>query len=359
MRAQRQNSRRRLGAAITVLLGTLALIPGVACSVLSGGGPEPGLLPTKASPTAAASTSTSRRPLPPEVVASIHVRRTARPLSLAAVNGNLWVASQDAPDLFRIDPTTDRVVQTVDIGQVSCGQPLEAFGDLLTLPCNDSSRSVVVDGRSGSVRGTIPDSAGMNAAAGAGSLWISNYRGTALNRINPRTLKVQKTIRVESGMVAFDGRFIWSGAADQSSQANGHLAKIDTATNRVVARYRLSPMDGPYMTHAFGALWFKPFTNATMFRFDLADGRATGKPLFGWEQLNVPAQPVEAGAGSLWIRLDNATIARIDPSTRRISGLYPADPISAGGFPLVAFGSLWVVNYYTDSVWREQIRTNE
>ncbi|GAA3643464.1 NHL repeat-containing protein [Microlunatus ginsengisoli] len=355
MRAQRRNFRSRLAAAITVLLGAPALAAGTGCSLLSGG-PEPGLLPSNASPRPAASTSAS---LPPEVVASIHLQHFARPLSLAAVDGDVWVASQNAPDLFRIDPTTNRVVQTVDIRQASCGQLLEAFGDLLTMPCIDSTQSIVVDGRSGSIRGTIPDSGGMNAAAGADSLWIPNHRGTALKRINPRTLKIEKRIRVETGMVAFDGRFIWSGAADLSSQSNGHLAKIDPITNRVVARYRLSRMDGPYMTYGFGALWFKPFTNPTMYRFELASGTPTEKPVFGWEQLTAPDQPVAVGAGSLWIRRDNATIARINPSTQRISGLYPAESQSAGGIPLIAFGSLWIVNYYTDSVWREQIRPNE
>ena len=95
----------------------------------------------------------------------------------------------------------------------------------------------------------------MTAAAGDGSVWISSG-GRALNRIDPQTLKVQKVIRVGSGNVAFDGRFIWSAASDSNTgDATVQLAKVDPETNRVVANYRIPHMLTPFMTSGFGALW--------------------------------------------------------------------------------------------------------
>jgi hypothetical protein len=43
--------------------------------------------------------------------------------------------------------------------------------------------------------------------------------------------------------------------------------------------------------------------------------------------------------------------------TGRLIRRYPADPRGDGGFPAVGFGSLWVVNFHTDTVWRVRTGT--
>lgn len=350
-RGHGRHSRRRHVAAVSFVCGLLTTLA-TACD--SSVNPSPDPLPSGPSTVASASK------LPDGVVASIPVSDGAGATSLAIVDDSLWVVDYGSQKVARIDPASNRVVQMVDIGRNSCGQPLGAFGHLWTQPCPDITSTVVVDGRSGSVRGTISDAGGSAATAGAGSVWISKYGGKALKRIDPKTLKVQKVILVESGNVAFDGHFIWSAALEGGfGNANGRLAKVDPATNRVVASYRLPPMSQPFTAYGFGALWFKPIETPLLYRFDLLTGRTTSPPLDGWRPLtDFRYHSIAVGAGSLWLRLADEVVVRIDPSTNRIAGRYEADAEGRGGFPLVAFDSLWVANYTSSSVWRQQIRPN-
>ena len=193
-----------------------------------------------------------------------------------------------------------------------------------------------MDGRTGAIRGTIPDAAG-SAAAGAGSVWIPNNQGTVLNRVDPKTLKIQKVIRLHSGNVAFDGHFIWSAPAPvgEDRMAKGNLAKIDPATNSVVANYRVPPMRELSMTYGFGALWFKPPDASALYRFDVSSGRTTSTALEEWQSLtSFFDQPIAIGSGSLWLRASDGIVVRIDPSNSQVVGSYTADPSGGGGFPL-------------------------
>jgi streptogramin lyase len=315
--------------------------------------PSPSAAESSSSPTPS---TASASPLPEGVVASIAVSDTAVPTGLAAVRSSLWVVAHNGGTASRIDPTTNRVVHTVQIDQGSCGEPIEAFGDLLALPCADSASVVVVDGRSGKIRGTIRDAAG-TAVAADGSVWVGTFDGKTLQRVDPKTLKREKTIRTASGLTAFDGHFVWSAGADEHGAATGALAKVDPGSNRVVQRYSLSPMGVTFMTYGFGALWFKPIDKPELIRFETATGRSKSIPLPGWSALSqFGDQPVAVGAGSLWVRSADDRIVRINPKTYRVEGRYVADPSGGGGYPLVAFGSLWVANYGSATVWRQPIR---
>jgi hypothetical protein len=36
---------------------------------------------------------------------------------------------------------------------------------------------------------------------------------------------------------------------------------------------------------------------------------------------------------------------------------YPADPQAQGGYETIAYGSLWVMNYNDDTVWRVRLKS--
>lgn len=349
-RGGRSVTRTRVGAGIACGLLTL----GSACST-SDPSTSPNPQITNTSPAAAGPSDPPTPTLPAGVLASVSLNDNFLPVGLAAVEGSLWAPSKSLPELARIDPATNRVVQTVDIGQASCGTPLGAFGAVWTMPCSDSQSIVVVDGKSGTVRGRVENAVAAEAAAG--SVWCPTYDGTALQRIDPKTLKVRHVIDVSSGSVAFDGHFVWS--LPWTGTANDSVAKIDPATNRVAATYPLPSMDSPLMAYGHGALWLKPAGNSTLYRFDVTTGRTTKTRLDDWQELSAWGdQPPVIGASSVWIRVADGIVLRIDPSTLKATGRYAADPTGEGGYPLVAFESLWVANFGSASVWRSQIRTD-
>jgi len=64
---------------------------------------------------------------------------------------------------------------------------------------------------------------------------------------------------------------------------------------------------------------------------------------------------VVAGAGSVWVRISDTKIARIDPKTGKEIGTYPAAAAGGGGGIAVAFRSLWVANGGLGNVWRTRV----
>lgn len=108
---------RRNGAAISFVSGLTMLL--AVCSSSATPGPE--ALPS------GPSTVVSASGLPNGVVASISVSDGAGATSLAVVDDSLWVVDYESQKAARIDPESNSVVQTVDIGRGSCGLPLGAF----------------------------------------------------------------------------------------------------------------------------------------------------------------------------------------------------------------------------------------
>lgn len=360
MNAHPPGCRRPGRSSLALVCVVFAVLSGSACTWSAGS--EPGLLPSRAPsavPLPARPTTPSTPGPDAEDGAEISLPPGSHPTAMAAVYGSLWVTSDKSSTALRINPATNQVTQSVDIGQASCGQPLDANGDLLTMPCPGSTRAVVVDGRTGKIRGTVSDVGGVHAAAGAGSFWIPNRTRTALQRVDPQTLAVQKKLRVPTGMVAFDGTFIWSGSSHpRPPKDTAQLAKIDPRTDRVVARHELPTTAGAAMAYGFGALWIKAPDDDKLVRFDPITERTT-RVRVKYSDLLPPTigQPVGLGDGSLWLPLRDGTVVRLSPHTSRISGRYRAEPRGASGYPLVAFTSLWMADSSLGMLQREPIRT--
>jgi hypothetical protein len=71
--------------------------------------------------------------------------------------------------------------------------------------------------------------------------------------------------------------------------------------------------------------------------------------------LNVSNPTFLAGMGSPWVRGFGGDVYRFEAATLKPLGVYPADP-STGGFMALGFGSLWVSNLDSDSVWRVRVQ---
>lgn len=347
-RHPRRTPRQRRAAAI-MLAALLA-----ACT--TSGRHAPTGTPTTTSPTPVPTTSASDMPrLPAGVLASIGL--PSGPNGLVAAGGFVWAQTHLSTILSRIDPRTNRINGRVDLGQSACTEPLAAFGDIWLPPCDTSTSVVVVDVATAKVRGTVPDAFADSMAAGFGSVWVASYDNASIRRIDPRTLKTIARIRVPSGAIAFGDGAIWSAGINVDHATNdGRLARIDPRTNRVTARYRISVDDDTYATFAYGSLWLMGAYSPMLTRIDPRTGKQTHIRLQGWQQLSeYHDYPIATGDNALWIRINDTTVARIDPATGRVTSRYPADGDGGGGDPVVAFGSLWVSNFGSDSLWRDRL----
>jgi len=276
---------------------------------------------------------------PPQVITRITTG--ASPCEATAAGGAVWVASDGAGTLARIDPRSNRVTARVRIGGGSCA-----------------------------------------VAAGWGAVWVANYRTGQILRVDTTTRAVR---RVAVGGAPFDvivaARSVWVTGFD-----DGSLTEIDAQTARITRRLELGGIPNGLLAAA-GAIWVGLGRGATeVVRVDPGSGDAQridvgvqtpthfvatsagilvandgdalvlldahdGRVLRVTHVGRTLGQGVVAADGTVWIpdkEID--TIFRIDPATGAVLGSFAGGD---GAFQaLRAFGSIWVTSYAGVDVWR-------
>ena len=306
----------------------------------------------------------SGTPLPSGVLASI-------PLKVGGVGGgapsvatigfgSVWVESHRGTQLFRIDPTSDRVIATIDVGQESCGEPEAGFGSVWLGPCDSSTKTIAVDAATNQVAGSF-DALGGSEVFTNDALWIVDSSGK-LSKVDPKSYRTVATYDIFPGAsitwVVDAGGSIWVGSQNgETGQSVGELVRVDPSNGRVISRLMI-PDPGPYatMTADLGYIWVKGDDSGRLMRIDPKTGEVKTFDLPGFKGLTQLYDMWPAtGLGSVWVRLANDTVARVDPETGKVTGTYPADEAGGGGWPTVGFGSLWVPNFGSDSIWRDRV----
>jgi streptogramin lyase len=349
------NGMRRATAAR--MLGTMLAFALAACSASVGGATSPPSS-TQAPPTPRATVAPT--PLPEGVLASIELQPGSAPSAIVAAYGSIWVASHRGTQLYRIDPGSDTVVAQIDLGQESCGMPGIGAGRVWISPCEDGTKTIIVDPTTNQVAGSL-NAGNLNMAFAKGSLWIGTlaHDGTLL-RVDPSKLNTISTVAAGHGAdLAFaGGGFVWVADTDQVMDAPDVISKIDPTTGQVVATLSApNPGGDAMLLYAFDSLWRKASDNDRLIKIDPGSGHATTFTIPGYQALTQYYDIVPAdGLGSLWLRIADGSVVRVDPATGKVTASYPADSTAGGGYVAVAFGSLWVANFGTDTVWRVRIQ---
>lgn len=226
------------------------------------------------------------------------------PTQIGAVEfgaGSVWVLRPGG--VLRIDPTTLRVVASIEVASILNGLLVTDDAVWITLPDSEDNSLVRIDPSTNSVIGS-PIKVGERpyfVAAGAGSIWTGNHD-------------------------------------------DGTLSRIDPHTNSVIASIQL-PIAPHGLTYGEGSIWVSDLHDNGVFRLDPATNQIMGDRI----PLTFPAAPIAVSDGAVWVgpgsddylsRTGDDRLARIDPNTRRV-----IDTIHVGGKPvdlLVAPGTVWV-----------------
>jgi YVTN family beta-propeller protein len=277
-------------------------------------------------------------PLPDLVEAAIRV--SPQPNFAVGAFGSLWVTVGDGT-VARIDPNTNKVTDSIRVG----GEP-----------------------------GAI--------VAGAGNLWVGNYASSRLTKIDPRSETVAARVHLPGAVygLAFGFGSVWA-----SGEGWQGFVRLDPHSNKVIARGHSGGSD---IALGFGSLWVT----------DSGNGISRLSP----HNLSVEARiktrtsvhTLGVGAGGVWGSTGDAGdfVFHIDPASNTVAATIKTDDASfpdriafskgvawvgefqsatvlgidprknaiirhlkVGDGPavvIVAFGSLWVDNYNSDSVWR-------
>jgi streptogramin lyase len=197
------------------------------------------------------------------------------------------------------------LIATIQTGNHPCGV-VSAFGSLWV--ANDGGTLVRIDPRTNRVRKRIRVGAGAcSLASSKNALWIANYK-RGLTRISPRGRV--KTIDV--GATPFDVLVAY-GRVWVTAWAAGELAAVDPKTLKVVRRIDVGPRPVG-LAARFGVVWVGfgrdataiAHVNPSTFAIDRIE---VGVRAPGW---------FVAGTRDIWIQANDGDLVDYDPIARRV-----------------------------------------
>ena len=280
-----QRDRLRIGAAVLGAVVALAVVGRITS-------PEAPASRSQRAPPTTTPAPPQQRTLPERwATAQIEVGHGGGPLVFGA--GSLWVGAWRDGQVVRVDPRSNRVVARLPAGG--------------------------------------PNPAGL--AVGAGSIWVVHPDTDEVVRLDPGTGRV--VARIKLGPLPFelapgDRRFLPSlvavgAGAGWVATGRGAMARIDLASNRVVAVIKLPPERPAGIAVAGRSVWVAAGSDGVA-RIDAATNR-----LLGTIRLDHYAERVAVGGGAVWVGGSTTdpivemagAVARIDAATGRVREIVP------------------------------------
>jgi len=261
-----------------------------------------------------------------------------------AVGDSVWISNKPKNSVTRLDPKTNKVVETISVGKAPCSGLAIGFDSLWVPNCGDQTVSRV-DLKTGKVTAIFPagiaDSEG-GLAASPDSIWMLTDKKGTLARIDPATNKVVAEIYVARGsyMAAFGEGAIWV-----TSTAGNLVSRVDPNTNLVTDTIAVGKSPR-FLAVGENAVWTLNQGDGTVSRIDLKTNKVVATI-----EVGVPGEggDIAAGEGSVWVTSFGFPISRIDPASNKVVQQF----VGKGGDALrVGLGSVWLSNYEAGTVWR-------
>ena len=226
--------------------------------------------------------------------------------SIVAAGTSVWVAAKDARRVVELDSRTGRIVRRLRPG----GPPTRlaiGFGSLWVGTLGDGTRppALVRYDFAGNELDRVPLPRGAAAlTTGGGYVWVSERRGNAIVRIDPRTLRPQPWSRLvaPASALCYCGGYLWGTVtrADSIARVNPRRAGNPTTS---VAGHRPAQV-----VAAGGHLFVASNTDHTVRVLDPQSAKPVRAPL------SVPGNPyaIAAGDGAVWVSGIEGSVSRID-----------------------------------------------
>jgi YVTN family beta-propeller protein len=260
--------------------------------------------------------------IPPYVAATIAVGDN--PSGVAVAPSGVWVTNWADLTLSRINPATNSVLQTIDVGSatlegsvlVGMAPEAVAYGEgslWVTLlgfrfdaaadpPLQLTAGSVVrLDPATGTVQATIPVGRGpFDIEVTPGAVWVPLGLDGAIVRIDPATNATVATIPVPDPT----GLAVGLGAVWVACNC-GTLSRIDPATNTIVATIS-AQTTGAGVTTGAGSVWmshpgYKGRADGSISRIDPATNAVVANVVVGEDP-----EAIAFGGASVWVGLNGA-----------------------------------------------------
>ena len=234
-------------------------------------------------------------PMTNQVIATIDVGRF--PSDIAVADGNVWVVSGTEGTLWRIDPSTFEVVDTINLG----GNTLHVAAGQGAVWVTGGLGVRKIDLATGSRYGVVYYRC-YDVAIGENAIWVSESQGQQLLKIDPETRGVVATVKLEGkpSEVTYGHGTVWVILSDKDEvvgiDPNTHQVVTTLSSNAFIHGLTVDPTRVWY-THPHALNYYEPATSVSG----------------GFSITNPPARIVFY-AGSLWVTSPNeGLVTRINP----------------------------------------------
>ena len=261
-----------------------------------------------------------------------------------AIDEAVWVSNEPKDTVSRLDPKTNTVTATVQVGSKPCSGLAAGFGSLWVPNCGDQTMSRVdlkTNQVTATIKTTVANSEG-GIAAGAGSIWLMTDAKGTLARFDPATNTVVAETYVASGSygLAFGEDAVWVTSTEHST-----VARVDPRTNLVVETITVGKSPR-FIAAGGGAVWTLNQGDGSVSRIDPKTNKVVATIEVG---VPGPGGEIAYGEGSVWVTSFEFPLSRIDPSRNAVVQQF-AGP--GGDAVRVGLGSVWLSNLRAGNVWR-------
>lgn len=228
----------------------------------------------------------------------------------------------------------------------------------------------VIDPRTNKLVGEVPvGDQPSGIATGGGAVWAMNASDYTVSRIDPKNLRVQRTVAVRNNgylsSIAFSGGSAWV-VASGFGNTPGTLTRIDSGGRYAALQVllsRISDRDVPEVAVGVDAVWVTSQIHQAVITVNpsVVDS-LLNRDVIG-KDVRTPAVPlaIAIGEGAVWFTgFDPSSkagvLARIDPARRKVVTTIPLPAIP--GDLAVGYGAVWVTVNSANAVWRIDPRTS-
>jgi YVTN family beta-propeller protein len=287
-----------------------------------------------------------------DIEAAGAARLTVTPFAdwVVMADGSAWVAVGEA--VKQLDGGNGSELATVAVPGETCLAMDAGFDSVWVGACGSDTPSLVrIDPATATVAATIPlpirdFQAESSVAAGEGAVWAvsDGLVEQLLVKVDPQTDAVVATFTLPGGLsgVRAGYRGVWIAKTDADSVL--HVDPNDGSVLREIAvgeRPR-------FLAIGEGTVWTMNEGDGTVSRIDPATDTVTAtiavssRPVIGGD--------IAVGGGSVWVRITEQLVARIDPLTDEVVARY--GPPSGSGSVAADDAAAWISTLGVSTVFR-------
>jgi virginiamycin B lyase len=261
---------------------------------------------------------------------------------------SVWVANSARETIQRIDPKTNRLTPVTATILQPCAGLVAAFNSVWSEDCGQNAL-IRIDQKTGHeiahIALTPADSEGLITANQTAVYAVSkDPSGTRffVAKIDPVSNKIVKKIPVSPGSAAAAAGF---GSVWVTNPLQGTVTKIDTKTDRVTHTTKTKP-GARFLAAGEGAVWVLNQSDGSVSKLDPGSGSV---------EATIPADVpgdggcIATGLGSVWVTMPGTPVLRIDAESNSITERWRGN---GGDCISVGFGSVWLSNHDFGNVWR-------